>query len=156
MTFAASQPAAFSRLSAKKTGEDTQSPNIYLALPTIHCAGCIAKIERALLGMEGISSARVNLSLKRVAIVAMPEIKSGDIVKLLGGIGFEAQPLDTSLLEKNSDTLARDLLIRMAVAGFAMMNVMLLSVAVWSGAGDATRDLFQLISAAITLPVIAF
>jgi len=37
-----------------------------------------------------------------------------------------------------------------------MMNVMLLSVAVWSGATDATRDLFHLISAAIALPAVLF
>lgn len=37
-----------------------------------------------------------------------------------------------------------------------MTNVMLLSVAVWSGASDATRDLFHWISAAIALPTIVF
>ncbi len=37
-----------------------------------------------------------------------------------------------------------------------MMNIMLLSVAVWSGAEAATRDLFHWISAAIALPTIAF
>jgi len=55
-----------------------------------------------------------------------------------------------------TDRAGRDLLMRLAVAGFAMMNVMLLSVSVWSGAEAATRDMFHWISAVITLPAIAF
>ncbi|MEP1652135.1 MAG: copper-translocating P-type ATPase, partial [Paracoccaceae bacterium] len=38
----------------------------------------------------------------------------------------------------------------------AMMNVMLLSVAVWSGAEGATREMLHWISAAIALPAVAF
>ena len=46
--------------------------------------------------------------------------------------------------------------MRLGVAGFSMMNIMLLSVAVWSGAEDATRDLFHWISAMIALPTLVF
>jgi Cu2+-exporting ATPase len=46
--------------------------------------------------------------------------------------------------------------MRLGVAFFSMMNVMLLSVAVWSGASDATRDMFHWISAAIALPTVLF
>ena len=37
-----------------------------------------------------------------------------------------------------------------------MMNVMLLSVSIWSGAEGPTRDLFHWLSALIALPVIAY
>ncbi len=37
-----------------------------------------------------------------------------------------------------------------------MMNIMLLSVSVWSGAGGVTRELFHWLSALIALPVVAY
>ena len=40
----------------------------------------------------------------------------------------------------------------LAVAGFAAGNIMMLSVAVWSGADAGSRDLFHWLSAAIALP----
>ncbi|MEF9606053.1 ATPase, partial [Paracoccus sp. PXZ] len=55
-----------------------------------------------------------------------------------------------------ADRQGRDILMRIGVSGFAMMNIMILSVAVWSGAEDATRDLFHWISGAIALPTVAF
>ncbi|MBL4768853.1 MAG: cadmium-translocating P-type ATPase [Rhodobacteraceae bacterium] len=130
---------------------------IALSLPTIHCQACISKVERGLNAHPGVHSARVNLTLKRAMIEADPKVVADDLVTVLEGLGFEAHELDQGTLNATqSDTAGRDLLMRLAVAGFASMNVMLLSVAVWSGATDATRDMFHWISAAIALPAIAF
>ena len=138
--------------------EETVEPGrLALSLPGIHCQGCIAGVERILNGHPGVASARVNLTLKRAMIEAEPEVQASDLVGVLETGGYEAHELDPGALNATqTDRAGRDLLMRLAVAGFASMNVMLLSVSVWSGAEDATRDMFHWISAAITLPAIAF
>src|SRR6056297_1640267 len=126
---------------------------IALSLPTIHCSACITKIEKALNAHPGVRSARVNLTLKRASIEADPDVTAQEMKTLVEALGFEAHELDAGTLNATAnDRAGRELLMRLAVAGFASMNVMLLSVSVWSGAADATRDLFHWISAAIALP----
>ena len=130
---------------------------IALSLPGIHCAACISAVERALAGTPGVRAARVNLTLKRAMVEAAPDVTAARLIAVLGAIGHEAHELDqAALAATQADRAGRDLLMRLAVAGFAAMNVMLLSVSVWSGASAATRDLFHWISAAIALPAIAF
>ncbi|QDC08308.1 cadmium-translocating P-type ATPase [Oceanicola sp. D3] len=130
---------------------------LLLSLPEIHCAACISGVERVLAAQPGVASARVNLTLKRATVDAEDAVEPGALVAALGAAGFKAQELDAGLLSSTeADKAGRDLLMRLAVAGFAMMNVMLLSVAVWSGAEGATRDLFHWISAAIAFPAVGF
>src|SRR6056297_146171 len=136
---------------------DLPNAQIALSLPTIHCSACISKIERALNDHPQVNSARVNLTLKRASIDAAPEATAEEMRTLVEGLGYEAHELDAGTLNATAtDRAGRDLLMRLAVAGFASMNVMLLSVSVGSGAEEATRDMCHWISAAITLPAIAF
>lgn len=129
---------------------------ILLSLPGIHCAACISDVERVLMRQPGVREARVNLTLRRVSIDA-PDLVAADLIPVVESIGYEAHELDPSALGATAaDREGRDLLMRLGVAGFAMMNVMILSVAVWSGADAATRDLFHWISGAIALPTVAF
>lgn len=130
---------------------------VSLSLPSMHCAACISTVERGLLAVAGVSSVRVNLTRKRAVIHARPDVSDDMLTDALAALGYDAQHLDQATLSADdSDRAARDLLMRLGVSGFAMMNVMLLSVAVWSGASDATRDLFHWISAAIALPTVIF
>lgn len=130
-----------------------------LAVPGVYCGACMTTIEKALKSHPEVERARVNLSTKRVSFVWKEEVegKRTDPSKLVGAIanvGYEAHLFSTANEESDGE---RNLLLRsMAVAGFAAMNIMLLSVSVWSGADDATRDMFHWISAAIAGPAIIY
>lgn len=125
-----------------------------LAVPGIHCAGCIGKIERGLGAVAGVESARVNLSARQVTVLHSPALKPRDLVLEIERIGFEAQARKGSAAR--SESAVRPLLAPLAVAGFAAMNVMLMSVSVWSGADGSTRSLFHWLSAMVGIPAIAY
>ncbi len=148
-------PAGNSALA--KAIADGPTRKVHLSLPSIHCAACISGVENGLMQLDAVHAARVNLTRKRAEVTIDRDAEVEPLLDHLIGYGFEAYALDGATLQaSDADRAARDLLMRLGVAGFAMMNVMLLSVAVWSGASDATRDLFHWISAAIAIPTIAF
>ncbi len=125
-----------------------------LAVPAMHCAGCMSKVERGLLGQDGVIAARVNLSSRMVTVTHDERVDEGSLTRLLADVGFEAQARHNPAEKPYS--AVKPLLAPLAVAGFAAMNVMLLSVSVWSGAEGSTRELFHWISALIALPAIGF
>ncbi len=150
-------PACAAAPAAEALAESAGHGDHLISLPGIHCALCISGVEKGLQAMPGVRSARVNLTLKRATVDADLGVETADLIAQLDRLGFEAYELDQGqLTQGGADKQSRDLLMRMGVAGFGMMNVMLLSVAVWSGAEDATRDMFHWISAMIALPIIAF
>jgi Cu2+-exporting ATPase len=140
-----------------RRGDDGEAL-IDLLVPDVHCGACIHAIEDALPAAPGISGARVNLTHRRVAVSFDPDVTGPEgAVAALAAIGYAARPFDADAMrDLERDTEGRDLLARMAVAGFAMVNVMLLSVSVWAGAEDATRDMLHWVSALIALPAAAF
>lgn len=142
---------------ALAAGGAAKDARLIFSLPAAHCAACISTVEGAVQSVPGVRSARLNLTQKRLSVDAGPEVTAEALLGVIQGAGYEAHELDPGLLSSTeTDRQSRDLLMRLGVAFFSMMNVMLLSVAVWSGAEDATRDLFHWISAAIALPTVVF
>ena len=142
---------------ALAAGGAAKDARLIFSLPAAHCAACISTVEGAVQSVPGVRSARLNLTQKRLSVDAGPEVTAEALLGVIEGAGYEAHELDPGLLSSTeTDRQSRDLLMRLGVAFFSMMNVMLLSVAVWSGAEDATRDLFHWISAAIALPTVVF
>ena len=91
------------------------------SIPTIHCGGCIARIERALAGCEGVRAARVNLSLRRVRVtLAGPETDPMPAFEALARLGYPATPIEPDEIAQD-DGQAAALLRAMAVAGFGAL-----------------------------------
>lgn len=131
-----------------------------LAVPDMHCGGCMRKVERALLAVSGVAAARSNLSEKRVTVVTSG--KSVDVEALIGAldrIGFPATIL-ADAGQRQQPTDDNEYFRRLGVAAFAAANIMLLSVSVWSGHGadmPATmKTAFHWLSALIALPAITY
>ncbi|HVG47029.1 MAG TPA: heavy metal translocating P-type ATPase [Rubellimicrobium sp.] len=142
---------------AQGKGVAAAEDEIVLAVPAADCAACIPALEEGLLPFPGVRDVRVNLSLRRLRVRHDGTLTPEALIPEVARLGYEALPLDlVALSGTENDRVGRDLLMRLGVAFFAMMNVMLLSVAVWSGAGDATRDIFHMISGAIALPTVLF
>ncbi len=143
------------RALALPDGDEVAFVDSRFTVPGMRCAGCIAKVERGLGELPGVSAARVNFSAKRVAVSHVPDLTEDALIEALQKLGFEAERAADNPLARD-DGESRRLLRALAVAGFGMMNIMLLSVSVWAGADAITRDVFHWLSAVIAVPVIAY
>jgi len=142
----------------KRTGE---LAHMDLAVEGVGCAGCIRKIETGLKQLPGVVDARLNFTNRRLAVDWRPaELEASAVVDALERIGYHAHPFEPQRAESDEAVTARALLKALAVAGFAAMNIMLLSVSVWSGnvsdMTQETRDFFHWLSALIALPAAAY
>jgi Cu2+-exporting ATPase len=131
---------------------------IEFLVPQANRPSAISQIETDLSALDGVNSVRVNLTGRRVAVTyAETLIEPQALIDRLAFLGYMARPFDPRETGLTKDDREGGRLLRaLAVSGFAAGNVMLLSVSVWSGAPDATRDLFHWLSAMIALPAVAY
>lgn len=132
---------------------DASGNHLLLYVPDIHCASCLATVEGAL--KEEGAEARVNLTRRTVSLDwTSPAFDPLRSIATLRDLGFTPRPLSTESAAAQSSSAS--LLRAVAVAGFAAMNVMLLSISVWSGADGSTKAFFNWFSALIAMPALAY
>jgi Cation transport ATPase len=135
--------------------------HIDLAVEGVSCAGCMSKIERGLAAIPDVTLARVNLTDRRVALEwRQGALDPARFIDRLAELGYKAYPFETVRAEAIETEQASFLLRCLGVAAFAAMNVMMLSVPVWSGnvtdMVPEQRDFFHWLSALIALPAAAY
>ncbi|MCI4677815.1 heavy metal translocating P-type ATPase [Rhodoblastus acidophilus] len=143
-----------------KTDADGRS-RIDLAIDGITCAACLGDIETAMKRLPGVMTARLNLTSHRLAVTFdAATTEAGALTSALEAIGYRAYPFEQRKVEADEAARFHLLLKCLGVAVFAAMNIMLLSISIWSGEGASmspeTLDFFHFISALIALPAAAY
>lgn len=135
-----------------------QVRDIHLLAEGIHCAACVWLIERTLGALPGVVAASVNLSGKWLRVRWDNErVKLSQIIQRLAQIGYAAVPYDPQVAEGQLRRHNRALLYRIAFAGFAMMNMMWISIALYSGAEQGEfRTLFHWVGFVLATPTLLY
>ena len=146
------------RLRAASHAPDSDILETEFHVPGMHCMACVRRIERAVATLDHVVDARANLSNRKVRIKwRQRDGQARDLSRAIEREGVEHAVLQIGEVAKDAGAEThRQLLLSLAVAGFAAANVMLLSISVWSGADGSTRQLFHLISGLIAVPAAAY
>lgn len=131
---------------------------IHLLVEGIHCAACVWLIERQLANTHGVIEANVNLSVKKLRVKwDNSQIKLSSILQIMGQIGYAAVPFDPEAAEGQIKKQNRELLFRLSFAGFAAMNLMWISIALYAGADEGEyKKLFYWISLGLATPTLVY
>ena len=132
-----------------------------LLVEGIHCAACVWLIEHALKKMEGVEAAEVNLAHQRVLVRWNSKLlKLSAIMQQLGRLGYAAAPFNPETAEGSMQRSNRALLFRMAFAGFGVLNIMWISIALYAGAFTGIdvehKQFFHWTSLVIATPVLIY
>ena len=107
---------------------------IDLIIEGIHCAACVWLNEKVLHDTNGIIEANINFTSNKAKIIwDEDKLKLSQIILKIRSIGYNAYAYDSSIADVQASKAKRDYFIRMMVAVIASMNIMMLSVAKYTG-----------------------
>jgi len=116
-----------------KTTEEGFS-SVDLVIEGIHCAACIWLNEKVLANTEGIVDATINFTNNKAKIIWDEEtIPLSKVIDTIRSIGYNAYPYDRSAEDIKATKNKKDYFMRMAIAIFASMNIMMIDIAKYAG-----------------------
>jgi Cu2+-exporting ATPase len=129
-------------------------------LEGISCAACVWLIEQRVLRLPGVLGIDVNFTSYRARVRwDAARLRLSEIIAAIGAIGYRAYPYDRDRAEESRRRERSAALLRLFVAGFGMMQVMMYLVPVYLAGGDMTADVEQLMRLAsmiLTVPVVLY
>eukprot|EP01029_Cantina_marsupialis_P014491 TRINITY_DN31934_c0_g1_i1.p1 TRINITY_DN31934_c0_g1~~TRINITY_DN31934_c0_g1_i1.p1 ORF type:complete len:296 (+),score=48.73 TRINITY_DN31934_c0_g1_i1:130-888(+) len=134
---------------------------IDLIIEGIHCAACVWLNEKVLYDLDGIISADINFTNNKAKIIwDNKKVKLSEIILKIRSIGYNAYAYDATVADEQAVKSKRDYFIRMMVAVFASVNIMMLSVAKYTGfftgIDEEVRQYIHFAEFILTTPVLFY
>ena len=134
---------------------------IDLILEGIHCAACVWLNEKVLYDTKGVIEANINFTTNKARVVFNSDIlKLSDIIKKIRSVGYNAYAYDSSIADKEASKAKQDYFVRIMVAVVCTMNIMMLSVAKYTGfftgMSIEVKNMIHLAEFILTTPVLFF
>ncbi|WP_445945654.1 heavy metal translocating P-type ATPase [Shewanella sp.] len=132
-----------------------------ITIEGMSCAACAWLIEHRLTPIEGVAKVLVNSTTQRAMISwDNSQIKLSEILSQISQIGYQAAPYQQDEQEKQHHKDSRTFLLRLGLAGFATMQVMMFALALYTGyfsdLDDEIRDYFRWVSMIFAAPVVLY
>lgn len=121
-----------------KLGYATATRKSTFTVRGMHCASCVARVEKTIAALTGVVSASVNLASEKVTVQYTEEIRLADIKKAIKNAGYEPAA-ETETLEDVSQTARRQVqALRRRVIFAALFGLIILAISMgtdFSGKG---------------------
>ncbi|MCZ8343369.1 MAG: heavy metal translocating P-type ATPase [Leptospira sp.] len=107
---------------------------VTIQITNIHCSACVWLNEKVLNEEEGIFQANINFTTARVKVkFDETKINLSRILNLIKAIGYKPILFLEGNSQKEKNNYLKSLFLRIGVAGFSFGNIMIVSVALYSG-----------------------
>ena len=129
-----------------------------IAVQDMHCSACTSRIEAALEAIGGVTRLQFNPVRRHVVIEHDAQVGAAELIRGIESAGFQPALLGDSTAD--TAPAGRSLLKRLGIAGLAMMQVMMVQIALYAGAFQgmepAYMRLLEYTAMAFCIPVVSY
>ena len=137
--------------------KDEDNTIVTFYIPSIHCSSCIWLLEHLYKINAAIFSSRIDFLKKEVTIsYKHKQVSLREVVQILSNIGYEPLISLQDVVKEKSNSVNKQLIWKIAIAGFSMGNVMLFSFPEYFGLSNIEKEfqqLFAWLNLAFCIPV---
>ncbi|WP_293299458.1 heavy metal translocating P-type ATPase metal-binding domain-containing protein [Pedobacter sp. UBA4863] len=137
--------------------KDKENSIVTFYIPAIHCSSCIWLLEHLYKINPAIFSSRIDFLKKEVTISYKHEkVSLREVVEILNQTGYEPLISLQDVVKEKGNSVNKQLIWKIAIAGFCMGNVMLFSFPEYFGLSALEKEfqyLFAWLNLAFCIPV---